>query len=229
MLGRWPRALTQLELCGELDAGALAMVNSYREAVRCEAVREAVFAGHHTPMVFGQPQTWAALLVEALQADARGEGELATRLRVDAYEAAPATPGSLDGVAFEWIADADSRLGPVLEAVINGRYSWVPFAALAKVSIEAPADLRDLVWAPARLEFINGGDSVALLPARYAGSGDSADGALQLARKTEWLGIGLDQYRGLGARVLATSDSERGLLDAREIVLRPDAIADSSL
>jgi len=44
----------------------------------------------------------------------------------------------------------------VLEATINGRYCWVPFAALAKVAIEAPADLRDLVWSPAQLEFVNG-------------------------------------------------------------------------
>ena len=43
VLGEWPRALTQLQVCGELDAGALAMVNIYRDALQCEAVREAVF------------------------------------------------------------------------------------------------------------------------------------------------------------------------------------------
>ncbi len=73
VLGQWQRALTQLQVCGELDAGTLAMVNTYRDALQCEAVREAVFAGKTTPMVFGQPQTWVALLVEALQVDARGD------------------------------------------------------------------------------------------------------------------------------------------------------------
>ena len=34
--------------------------------------------------------------------------------------------------------------GPVLEAVINGRYYWVPFSRLTKVALEAPEDLRDL-------------------------------------------------------------------------------------
>jgi type VI secretion system protein ImpE len=145
-------------------------------------------------------------------------GEHARRCRArgapaaDAFEGRPGHVRHARRHAFEWIADADSRLGPVLEATINGRYCWVPFAALAKVAIEAPADLRDLVWSPAQLEFVNGGQSVALVPSRYAAAGAQDDGALQLARKTEWLEIGPGQYRGLGQRVLVTDAHETGLL-----------------
>jgi type VI secretion system protein ImpE len=220
VLGQWQRALNQLQVCGEMDAATLPMVNTYREAVQCEMVREAVFAGKTTPIAFGQPQAWVAWLVEALQADARGDLAAAARLRCEAFEAAPATPGSLNGVAFDWIADADSRLGPVLEAVVNGRYCWVPFAAVSKVVIEAPVDLRDLVWAPAHFDLHNGGDTVALLPVRYPGSGASAEGALQMARKTEWLELGPGQFRGLGQRLLTTPGADVGLLEAREIVLQ---------
>jgi type VI secretion system protein ImpE len=221
ILGQWERAQAQLELCGQLDDGTLAMVNTYREALKCELVREAVFAGKTTPMIFGQPRAWIASLVEALQADARGDVDLGAKLRADALAAAPATPGSLDGTPFDWIADADSRLGPVLEAVVNGRYVWVPFDALARIDLEAPADLRDLVWAPAHFTLANGGETVALVPSRYVGSAAETDGAVQLARRTEWLGIGADQYRGLGQRVLTTSDPELGLLEIRKIVLQP--------
>jgi type VI secretion system protein ImpE len=45
----------------------------------------------------------------------------------------------------------------VLEAVVNGRYYWVPWSRLSKVAIEAPTDLRDRVWMPASLMFSNGG------------------------------------------------------------------------
>jgi type VI secretion system protein ImpE len=220
VLGLWQRALTQLTVCGEVDAATLPMVNTYRAAVQCELVREAVFAGKTTPIAFGQPQAWVAWLAEALQADARGDAAAAARLRSEAFDAAPATPGTLNGDAFDWIADADSRLGPVLEAVVNGRYCWVPYAAVSKVVIEAPVDLRDLVWAPARFELRNGGETVALLPARYPGSGACAEGALQLARKTEWLEFAPDQYRGLGQRLLTTSGPELGLLEVREIALQ---------
>ncbi|KAB2859961.1 MAG: GTP-binding protein, partial [Bauldia sp.] len=41
----------------------------------------------------------------------------------------------LNDAAFEWIADADSRLGPTLEVVINGRYGWLPFEHMAALAI----------------------------------------------------------------------------------------------
>jgi type VI secretion system protein ImpE len=227
VLGQWQRALTQLQVCGELDAGALAMVNTYREALQCEAVREAVFAGKTTPHAFGHPQAWVALLAEALQAEARGDSAGAAKLRSQAFDEAPATPGRLNGEAFDWIADADSRLGPVLEAVINGRYCWVPFSAMTKITVEAPEDLRDLVWAPAQLEFVNGGATVALIPTRYPGSGASGDAALQMSRKTEWTAIGDEQYRGLGQRLLTSSGPELGLLEVREIELTPAPVVDA--
>ncbi len=218
VLGQWQRALAQLQVCGELDAGALAMVATYRDALQCEAVRESVFAGQATPIVFCRPEPWVALLVRALADDAAGDHASAAALRQRAFDEAPPTPGRLDGVPFDWIADADSRLGPVLEAVLDGRYCWVPFAALKRVRFEPPADLRDLVWAPAQLTFANGCESVALVPVRYAG-GEVTDAALQLARGTEWVELAPEQYRGVGQRVLATSAAETGLLEVRELML----------
>lgn len=219
VLGQWDRALVQLRLCGELDAGALAMVATYSDAMRCEALREAVFAGRTTPVVLGQPAEWLAMLVEALKQDAAGQPAQARHLRAHALEAAPATPGSLNGQPFDWIADADSRLGPVLEVVHQGRYAWVPFDALSAVVMDAPADLRDMVWAPVHLVFANGGESVALVPSRYPGTHAQPDGRLQMARATEWTEIGPDQYAGLGQRVLTSSGAELGLLELRELRL----------
>ena len=217
LLGQWSRSLDQLRVCGEMSAGTLAMVNTYTSAVQCEGVREAVFAGRTLPHVFGPPTEWVALLAQALQLDAEGRGDAAAAARSQALEAATPSRGTLDGEPFEWMADADSRLGPVLEVIVNGRYGWLPFAHLAAVDIEPVVDLRDLVWAPAHLSFANGGDTVALLPVRYAGTPLADGGALALARKTEWLELGGGQYRGLGQRVLATDSAERGLLEARRI------------
>jgi type VI secretion system protein ImpE len=133
---------------------------------------------------------------------------------------APATAGAIDGTPFEWICDADSRIGPVLEAVINGRYAWVTFASLRELTIEAPTDLRDLVWAPAHLVFANGGDAVALIPTRYAGCKSQDDERLLMSRLTEWDGIDGDQYAGRGQRVFATHDGETALLQVRHIELK---------
>ncbi|MEY4766048.1 MAG: virulence protein SciE type, partial [Pseudomonadota bacterium] len=145
VLGQWQRALDQLKVCGELDAASLAMVNTYDPAIRCEAVREAVFAGHTLPHVFGPPAPWVALLAQALQLDAQGEAAAAAQARAQALEEAPASAGQLGDAAFAWMADADSRLGPVLEVIINGRYGWLPLQHLQTLVVEKVADLRDLV------------------------------------------------------------------------------------
>jgi len=226
VLGQWDRALTQLNVAAELDPIALAMAQMYREALQCETLRADVFAGKRAPMVFGEPDEWLALLIESLLTAAASTPAAAAQaqtLRERAFEAAPATSGSIDGTAFEWIADADMRLGPVCEAVINGRYSWVPFARLSRIDIEAPADLRDVVWMPAHLQFTNGGDAVAVIPTRYPGSESSSDPRLQLARQTEWRAAAPDVFHGLGQRLWTTDAGEHALMDVREV--RFDAAA----
>ncbi len=49
-------AMTQLNVAGELDAGALPMVQTYREVMRCEMLRTEMFAGKRTPLIFGNPE-----------------------------------------------------------------------------------------------------------------------------------------------------------------------------
>lgn len=218
VLGQWERALTQLDVAAGLDAAAVPMKQVYGEAIRCEALRAQVFTGTRTPMVFGQPDEWLALLIESLLRQGAGEDQLAEDLRQRAFDGAPATPGTLDGAPFEWLADADMRLGPVLEAFVNGRYYWVPYARLAHVKLEPPEDLRDCVWLPAHLQFENGGETLALVPTRYEGTEKSSDGALQLARKTEWRELRPEVWAGLGQRMLGSDAGEHALMDVREIL-----------
>jgi type VI secretion system protein ImpE len=219
VLGQWERALNQLNVAATLDVDAMAMAQTYREAIRCEVLRAEVFAGKKSPMLFGEPEAWVALLIESLLRAGRGESQAAQELSSRAFEAAPTTSGTLDDQPFEWIADADMRLGPTLETIINGRYCWVPFSRLARVDIEEPADLRDMVWMPAHLQFDNGGESVALIPTRYAGSESAEDGLVALARKTVWQEPAPGIYYGLGQRVLATDAGEVSLMEVRSITL----------
>ena len=148
--GQWDRALTQLNVARDLDQAAGVMAQAYQEILQCEALRSEVFAGKRTPLVFGEPEAWLAQLIDAVRLAAEGQDDEAAELRGQAFEAAPATSGTLtprakgpDGesqagepAAFEWIADGDSRLGPVLEIVMNGRYYWAPFHRIATISIE---------------------------------------------------------------------------------------------
>ena len=179
-------------------------------------------------MVFGEPEQWLALLIESLLASGHGEPQRSRDLRARAFEEAPVSNGEMDGRPFAWIADADSRLGPVLEAVINGHYYWVPFSRLSKIQIEPPEDLRDFVWMPAHLEFENGGEAVALIPTRYPGSESTGDGLIALGRKTIWEEIAPDTHRGLGQRIVATDNDEMPLMEIRTIVLTAHGDASAS-
>ncbi len=216
VLGSWERALNQLTAIGEMDALALPMVQTYREAIKCEMLRAEVFAGTKVPMLFGQPDTWTALLIESMLREGKGEKAEAKQLRDQAFELAPACKGTVDGQPFEWIADADMRLGPVLETIVNGKYYWIPFDRLATIQIEEPADLRDQVWMPANFMFSNGGESVGLIPTRYIGSVE-AGGALALARQTDWIESIEGFYTGLGQRILSTDQGDLALMDIRRI------------
>ena len=219
VLGHWERALTQLNVAADLDAQALGMAQMYRDAVQCERLRAAVFAGERSPLIFGEPPEWLALLIESMLVMDTPRRDESVALRERAFEAAPPSPGTIDGTPFEWIADADMRLGPICEAVINGRYYWVPFERLTQIDLEAPVDLRDVVWIPAHFRFINGGESVGLIPTRYAGSENVADDQLRLARKTEWRETAAEVFTGLGQRQFSTDGGEYALMDVRTITL----------
>ncbi len=223
VLGQWERALNQLNVAAELDPVALAMAQMYREALHCEVLREQVFEGKKSPVVFGEPEQWLALLIESLLLNGQGKHREANAVRATALDEASATGGTIDGQPFDWIADADSRLGPVCEAIINGRYYWVPFSRLYAVTIDAPEDLRDVVWMPAHFQFDNGGESVALIPTRYPGSEKSHDGQLLLARKTSWVEAASNVYHGLGQRLFALNSGEVAIMDTRKIMLGPDS------
>lgn len=224
--GDWDRAIRQLKVSAEMDPAATAMAQTYREGIVCEVYREKVFAGEKDPHIFGEPQEWIALMVEALKANAAGNPQAAADARSKAFETAPTVTGTIDGKPFEWIADADMRLGPLLEAVVNGRYFWIPFTSLAQIEFEDPADLRDAVWTPATLRLPNGGDTVALIPTRYAGTTAMGSDTDKLARSTEWRDLGADTFAGFGQRVLTTNEDDFPLMDIRRIDLDVEMTAE---
>lgn len=215
--GQWERSLTQLNVVGELDDAVLPMIQTYREALNCEMLREEVFKGEYSPLVFGEPEQWIAELLEALKLTGKEKYRQSQELREKAFEKAPATSGRIDEQPFEWIADADSRMGPILEAVINGRYYWVPFCKIYEMQVEKPVDLRDSVWMPVNFTWANGGQSVGLVPTRYVGSEFSEDPDIRLARKTAWLKCDAELFIGTGQRMLATDQGEYPFMDVRKI------------
>ena len=231
VMGNWQRALAQLQVSAQLDPLGIPMAQMYREAIKCEMFRVEVFSGKRTPQVMGKPPGWTGLLIEALRHDGAGNAVSASELRSKAMDEAEPRACTVDGVDCEWIADGDSRLGPVCEVFANGQYYWLPFESCSAIKIEAPVDMRDLVWAPAELILPNEGRVPALIPTRYpetaATTGDNAD-QLKLSRITEWIEHGSDQWFGLGQRAWMSNVGEHALLDTRSISMSASGSSQSA-
>ncbi len=220
VLGQWERALTQLNVAAELDPANLLMAQVCRAALNCEALRAEIFAGRRSPLIFGEPDEWVGWMVQSAMHAAAERYEQSEQLRGKAFEVAPAVAGTIDGQPFEWIADAESRMGPMLETIVDGRYYWTPMTAIRSIEIEPPSDLRDVVWLPAQFTWANEGKTVGLIPARYPGSEASDDPGVQLARKTAWTDLPGGLSLGSGQRMLATDQGEYPLLEVRHIELQ---------
>ncbi len=221
--GQWERALTQLNVAAELDDSTLAMVSMYRQVIACEQFREQVFLGNKEPVIFGKPGEWLALLIQALKLTAQGEYAKSQELRAQAFAAAGVTSGIIDEQAFEWFADSDPRLGPVMEAIVDGRYLWVPIENLKKIVIDEPTDLRDVVWLPAHFTWNNEGESYGLIPSRYPLSYQHGS-LLALSRKTQWHDCGEELFLGMGQKIWATQSNEYAVMDVRTIQFNNEAV-----
>lgn len=212
IVGEWDRAKAQLTAIAQLSPEAQMLGVVYNQAIDAERERDKVFAGEVRAIVHGGADPlygWANGIAEALIISERQQ---AAAVRDAAFDAAPNTPGEIDGERFDWIADADPRFGPVIEAIVGGRYGLLPFAAIERMESEGPRDLRDIVWYPVEITLKAGPRVAALLPARYPGiAGDVSE---RLGRATGWA----DDGRGSGQRLWALStDEECGLLSMRTL------------
>jgi type VI secretion system protein ImpE len=217
LLGEWDKAQAQLRALAQLSPEAQMLAVTYNMAIDAERVREAAFAGQGQPALLVGSSPWAGDLAAALGALAQGRLDEAEERRAKAFEAAPDTPGEIDGVAFDWISDADARFGPALEAIVAGQWGLLPFDAVTSIKTEGVVDLRDLVWLPVQLAFKSGQSVAAFLPTRYPGAHLESDPSVKLARTTTWREEPWGQA-GVGQHLLTLSDdSEAGLATLRNL------------
>lgn len=216
--GEWEKAGKQLDALVQVAADAHMLGATYHQTLAAERARADVFAGRADMPVLAGMGGWVDGLAASVSLLARGNAAGAEAARDAACDQAPDTPGTVDDRRFDWIADADMRFGPAFEAIVAGRYGLIPFEAVQSITTAGPRDLRDLVWLPVQLALRSGQSIAAFLPARYPGSDAAADGAIQLARATDWLDDDDGGQAGLGQRLWMLSDgSDVGLLQFRTL------------
>jgi type VI secretion system protein ImpE len=133
--------------------------------------------------------------------------------------------GEWNGKRFEYLGDADDRIGDHLEVFIAGGYTWVPTKYIERLEIEPPVHLRDLLWARARIQaspaFRIQDLGEVLLPVLAPLSYQSKDDAVRLGRVSTWEPDANGVEQPLGQKLLLVDGQELPLLEFRSIVFDP--------
>jgi type VI secretion system protein ImpE len=138
---------------------------------------------------------------------------------------AAAVGGSWNGKAFAEMSDADPRIGPNLEVFIAGSYTWIPMHYLRGLEVEPPTNLRDLIWARARVEaspeFRLQELGEVLLPVLSPLSSGHADSVVQLGRETAWEDDAVHGQIPYGAKMMVIDGVDVPLLELRSVEWTP--------
>ncbi|NHV24691.1 type VI secretion system accessory protein TagJ [Burkholderia sp. D-99] len=212
IVGEWSRAMQQLQVWAKLDPDQARTAQMYRDLIRAERWRTKVVEDREHPGAIHAPLPWTDALLNAIRHAADGQVEQADIVRDSAFRAAPNVPLVAPQGHAAWIADSDSRFGPVCEFITAGHYRWVPFADLAAWRVSQPAQPIDLVWAPCTLTLVDGSLIHGFMPARYPGSETGSD-AVRLGRETLWRDIGRTGVVALGQKTWATELGDFSLFE----------------
>lgn len=160
----------------------------------------------------------------ALHAE-RTRQDMFAQNQTPALKAGEQTGGVCDGQPFREFMDSDPRIGPNLEVYMAGSYTWIPFACLRKVEIEAPVNLRDLMWARARIEttpdFRLQELGEVFIPGICPVSSRHPDETVQLGRETAWEQDSNYEAVPFGAKVMLVDGADVPLLSIRSVEWPP--------
>jgi type VI secretion system protein ImpE len=135
--------------------------------------------------------------------------------------------GTINGKPFMSITDADGRVGERLEVYAAGDYLLISFHDIARLEIEAPKRLRDLLWSPAKLTtgptFSNREMGEVFIPALYPLSFQHPDGLVRLGRVTEWCEDESGEQAPYGQKTLLVDGEEFPLLEIRTLEIETPA------
>lgn len=182
VLGEWQRAEHLLAAMAEESVEVAEGVSLYRKLLGAEAKRREFLQGGAPPYL---PLGEAGLrpYLSAVKLLSEGKTAEAAALLDQAESVRPKVSGVRSGVRFADLRDADDRFAAVLEVLIGDEYVWLPLAKLRSLRIYAPTKLRDLIFAPAMVDFGQGLRPV-FVPVRYPGSEHDSRPEVQLSRQT---------------------------------------------
>jgi len=216
--GELERADKQLEVIGNQDTQAVAVVSLFRQLIRAETARQEFYQQGRVPEFFNDPGPAVNLALEASVYRRSDEFAVALDLAEKAEDARSAVGGECDEEAFSDLRDQDDLLSCVFEVCTpTGKYYHVPTDQVRSIVFRKTERPRDLLWRPVEMDVINGPQGEAWIPCLYFDSEQRSRDDLRLGRATDWLEEPGQPVRGIGQKMLWIGDAEKGIRDITEI------------
>lgn len=132
------------------------------------------------------------------------------------------SPVRINGKSYERCEDEDPRIASSFEIYLDGVYARIPYREVEQIEIEAPSNLRDLLWIPAKISWktespFAGKAPHAFLPALAPGSWYHKDDAVRLGRLSLMHQTESGELVPYGAKLLLCGNEEIPLLEVREL------------
>lgn len=217
LTGDFDRAEKQLDVVEQQRSQKDLGVQVYRNCLKAERERKRVFEQGIEPHFLGEPPAYVDLHMEAIACIRERKLSQARELLDRAEEERPALPGKFSGKPFQDFRDCNDLTAPVLELVVHDKYTWLPLEQIRQIEIDPPKQLRDILWASARIISVNGVTGEVIIPALYAGTSASSDDSARLGRVTDWQKLGDDVYRGIGLRLFQVDEEDHPLFELESI------------
>lgn len=211
VLGQWQRAERVLAAMAEQDVEVAEGVVPYRKLLVAEAKRRQFLQGGVDPRM-PLDRSLLGPYLAAVKHIAGGKLAEAAALLSQAEAERPKPSGTRGGARFADLRDADDRFAAVLEVLLGEEYLWLPLSALRSLHVYPPRHLRDVIFAPALVDWGPGPQPV-FLPVRYPGSEQHPQPEVQLARRTTTRQDVESLVLCLGQRVMLLGDQQVPLLE----------------
>lgn len=217
LVGDWERAERQLDVLGHQSTKAQLGVMVYRANINAERERQRVFTEGVQPHFLREPPPYIDLHVDALRQLNNGNLAEARALLDRAEEERPAIAGKLNGKEFEDFRDYDDFVAPVLELIVKDKYVWLPLEQIKSIQISPPRQLRDMIWAGARVVAADGTVGDVYMPTLYAGTTSAENDQARLGRMTDWKTFNDDLSMAQGLRLFLLDGEDKTLFEISPI------------
>ncbi|MEW6730058.1 MAG: type VI secretion system accessory protein TagJ [Acidobacteriota bacterium] len=215
--GEWNRAEGQLDVLALQSAKAEIGVQAYRNNIIAERARQRLMSESLQPNFLMPPPAYIDFHLSAIDRIREKQPEQARKLLDRSEQERPKVAGRLNGKKIHNLRDYDDLFAPVLEVFVQEKYTWLPFEQIKRLEIEAPKELRDLLWTRARITTIDAIIGEVFVPVLYPGSSVHPNDLIKLGRMTDWQEVIEGLYVANGMHVYLADNKEKTIFDLKEI------------